>query len=220
MTTTTKAKWIQKWEVPKSSGDGNWIVAIDKDGNYGCSCPIWKFKRQECHHILEIKQNGGQPIAELTEEQRFSLKQKAYAEQGYRYYIWYHEPLYTWDKQSIEHLKSNPKLDGVKTFSDGSHRFVFIKEKPIVYEEELQNFIELLKRCNLRRKYVKNSLYGSITQRELREHLNKSWFDIVQHIVYNKTGVINPNLPKGSVYNNGEFGKHITQLEKRFRFLR
>ncbi|GAH80784.1 unnamed protein product, partial [marine sediment metagenome] len=37
----------------------NWIVAIDNDGHYGCSCPVWKFKRQECHHIKLVKMGGG-----------------------------------------------------------------------------------------------------------------------------------------------------------------
>ena len=56
---TKKDRWLKRWEVPRSSGDGNWIVAIDKDGNYGCSCPVWKFKRQECHHIKLVKQGNG-----------------------------------------------------------------------------------------------------------------------------------------------------------------
>jgi len=60
MTTAIKnGRWVKRWEVPKSSGDGNWIVAIDKDGNYGCSCPVWKFKRQECHHIKQVKMGFG-----------------------------------------------------------------------------------------------------------------------------------------------------------------
>jgi hypothetical protein len=50
-----KDKWVKRWKVPKSNGDGDWIVAIDGDGNYGCSCPVWKFKRQECHHIRLVK---------------------------------------------------------------------------------------------------------------------------------------------------------------------
>jgi len=53
-------KWIKRWKVEKSKGDGHWIVALDKDGNYGCSCPVWKFRRQECHHIVLIKNNGGE----------------------------------------------------------------------------------------------------------------------------------------------------------------
>jgi hypothetical protein len=55
-------KWIKRWKIPKSSGDGFWTLAIDKNGNYGCSCPRWIFKREECHHILLIKQNRGEEI--------------------------------------------------------------------------------------------------------------------------------------------------------------
>ena len=56
-------RWVKRWYVPKSSGDGTWTVAIDKNGNYGCSCPVWKFKRQECHHIKLVKMGGGQLVS-------------------------------------------------------------------------------------------------------------------------------------------------------------
>ncbi|MBV6343626.1 SWIM zinc finger family protein [Candidatus Magnetobacterium casensis] len=48
-------KWVNRWPVPRSDGKGNWIVAVDKDGNWGCSCPVWKFGRKECKHIGAIK---------------------------------------------------------------------------------------------------------------------------------------------------------------------
>ena len=48
-------RWIQRWYVSKSTGDGQWCVAVDRDGIYGCSCPVWKFKKQECKHIRGIK---------------------------------------------------------------------------------------------------------------------------------------------------------------------
>lgn len=70
--TTKTDRWVKRWEVPKSSGDGNWIVAIDKDGNYGCSCPVWKFRRQECHHIKLIKMGGGTE-ANLPEKPEYIL---------------------------------------------------------------------------------------------------------------------------------------------------
>ena len=54
-------KWFKRWKVKGSNGN-DWTVAIDKDGNYGCSCPVWKFRREKCHHILQIKQNGGSEI--------------------------------------------------------------------------------------------------------------------------------------------------------------
>jgi hypothetical protein len=56
-----KDKWVKRWKVAGSNGN-EWTVAIDKDGNYGCSCPVWKFKREECHHIAQIKMNGGNEI--------------------------------------------------------------------------------------------------------------------------------------------------------------
>ena len=55
-------KWIKKWKVQSSSGNGNYIVSIDINGNYGCSCPVWKFRRQECHHIKQIKLLGGDEV--------------------------------------------------------------------------------------------------------------------------------------------------------------
>lgn len=236
MTATTKDRWVKRWEVPKSSGDGNWIVAIDKDGNYGCSCPVWKFKRQECHHILEIKQNGGQEVAPLTPEQRAELRLKAYAKEGYRYHIWYNDPLHSWERQSIELLRHDPGIDDVKTFLCAeSHRIVVIKENELAYERKFGWFVDFLKKCNLKDKWIKNPFYEPlywlstdgnpkyaprITQAQLRQFLKEKWFDLTQYIIYNKTGVINPNLPKGSVYNSGEWGKRITGLEKHFKFLR
>jgi len=59
-------KWIRRFKVTSSSGNGNYIVAIDKEGNYGCSCPVWKFRRQECHHIKQIKLLGGSEVKTIT----------------------------------------------------------------------------------------------------------------------------------------------------------
>jgi hypothetical protein len=53
-------KWIRRWQVTGNSGN-LWIVAIDRDGNYGCSCPVWKFHRKECHHIRWVKSNPDNP---------------------------------------------------------------------------------------------------------------------------------------------------------------
>jgi len=49
-------KWVKRWQVPSSSDSGVWTVAVDADGNYGCSCPVWRFRRQECHHIKMVKE--------------------------------------------------------------------------------------------------------------------------------------------------------------------
>jgi len=51
-----KDKWVQKFIIPGSNG-AEWTVGIDAEGGFGCSCPVWKFKRQECKHIREVKDN-------------------------------------------------------------------------------------------------------------------------------------------------------------------
>jgi len=49
--------WITKWSVPGSKGK-TWTVAINDSGEFGCSCPVWRFKRQECKHIRKIKEQS------------------------------------------------------------------------------------------------------------------------------------------------------------------
>jgi len=61
-----KDRWVKRWRV-QGSNDKTWTVAIDKDGKYGCSCPRWKFHREECHHITAIKMGLG---SEVTPQQR------------------------------------------------------------------------------------------------------------------------------------------------------
>jgi len=61
-------KWVKRWSVPRSNGDGTWTVAVDKDGVWGCSCPAWKFQRLPfveriaCRHIIEIQRNETEQI--------------------------------------------------------------------------------------------------------------------------------------------------------------
>lgn len=50
-TLTHRGKWVKTWEVPSSDGEKTYKVSVDEHGNYGCSCPVWKFRRQQCKHI-------------------------------------------------------------------------------------------------------------------------------------------------------------------------
>jgi len=34
-----------------------YIVAETLDGEWQCSCPVWKFRRQQCHHIRKAQMN-------------------------------------------------------------------------------------------------------------------------------------------------------------------
>ena len=58
-------RWAHRWKVPGSDGH-EWTVAQAHDGSYGCSCPIWRFKRQECHHIAFVKAQHPDPDAPIT----------------------------------------------------------------------------------------------------------------------------------------------------------
>lgn len=51
------SKWIRKWQIDGSKGK-TWTVSEDADGNYGCSCPVWKFKRIQCHHIEAVRKGA------------------------------------------------------------------------------------------------------------------------------------------------------------------
>lgn len=54
----TIGKWVKRWTV-NGSEDKPWTVSLSDQGVYGCSCPRWKFKREECHHIQQVKAGGG-----------------------------------------------------------------------------------------------------------------------------------------------------------------
>jgi hypothetical protein len=49
------SKWIEKIPVDSDSSDLTYIVGIAATGEYGCSCPHWKFRRQSCKHIERVK---------------------------------------------------------------------------------------------------------------------------------------------------------------------
>lgn len=56
----TIGKWIEKWNVTSESNPNKtYVVSLSELGIWGCSCPVWKFRRQECKHIQQIKNNGG-----------------------------------------------------------------------------------------------------------------------------------------------------------------
>lgn len=48
-------KWIKRWSVESfTDPDQKYNVAIDREGNYGCSCAAWRFQRKTspiCKHI-------------------------------------------------------------------------------------------------------------------------------------------------------------------------
>lgn len=59
-------KWVKKWTVPSNSNpDKSYVVSQAEDGTWGCSCPHWKFRRQECSHIAHIQATKPDPNGEV-----------------------------------------------------------------------------------------------------------------------------------------------------------
>lgn len=47
-------KWLKKWKVKGSKGN-EYTVSLAADGSWGCSCPVWKFRRERCKHIAQVQ---------------------------------------------------------------------------------------------------------------------------------------------------------------------
>ena len=49
-------KWKKSWIVPSTSNPNTkYVVSLSTEGQYGCSCPVWKFRREQCKHIQSVK---------------------------------------------------------------------------------------------------------------------------------------------------------------------
>jgi len=120
--------WVERWFVPKSKGDGHWTVARHRDGQFGCSCPVWKFSkekdyagnkiRKECHHIRQIKGrtdlvDAAEVMARMTNatnEQAFHLLRDAYIKSGYLIAGYISNPPDDWQKLKLEQFKHDPSI--------------------------------------------------------------------------------------------------------------
>ena len=61
-------KWIKKWQVKGT--EKVWTVSLSDTDEYGCSCPVWKFRRQQCHHIEFVKSNPSLPTTEDVQQKK------------------------------------------------------------------------------------------------------------------------------------------------------
>ncbi len=52
-------KWIKKWVVENKNGNGEYTVSLSNKNEWGCSCPVWKFRRIECKHIRNVRFSPG-----------------------------------------------------------------------------------------------------------------------------------------------------------------
>jgi hypothetical protein len=51
--------WIAKWQI---TGTTKYTISISKEGSWGCSCPVWKFRREHCKHISFVDVNRPDPF--------------------------------------------------------------------------------------------------------------------------------------------------------------
>jgi len=120
--------WVERWYVPKSNGDGYWVVARKQNGRWGCSCPIWKFSkdkdyagnlvRKECHHIRLVRGRTDlvdsaevmARIANTSPEETYQMLHDAYIKSGYMTVGYINDPPEDWQKQKLDELKHDPKL--------------------------------------------------------------------------------------------------------------
>ena len=70
------AKWVERIPVDSFTSSATYIVGISDKGEYGCSCPMWKFRRQECKHIEQVK-NERQASVIAAKRQGASAAQEA-----------------------------------------------------------------------------------------------------------------------------------------------
>ena len=63
-------RYVKRWVIPSESSDREYIIALDKDGNYACSCPAWTrhFPRRNCKHITMVLDGFGKTEAEAIME--------------------------------------------------------------------------------------------------------------------------------------------------------
>lgn len=202
----------RQWKIPSSSDKSKtYTVSLTMSDQYICHC--WPFlrTRKECTHIILAKSGAYEDAMLPSEEARADALLRQYAEEGYRYITWFPESMYSWDKRNFEIIKKNPNYADVKTFMSQGRKIVIVKEKPEAYQAAIANFARIIEGIDLRK--VKD-------KERIKKELRQTFFDLQQHVVYNKTGVVNPNLPEGSVYNSGTYGKQLHKLAMQHKWLR
>ena len=74
--------WVRNWEVTGSQGD-LYKVSQKENGDYGCSCPGWKFKKApkpDCKHIKAIRLalTAPEPKYDLQEAAERAVRERRY----------------------------------------------------------------------------------------------------------------------------------------------
>ena len=207
----SKVRYQKQWKIPSNSNpDKTYTVSLTMDGKYICHC--WPFlnTRKECNHIILAKSGHYDSIDPPNAEERANALLQGYAEKGYRYYTWFMEPMQRWDRETLEIIKKHPHTISVKTFATQGRRIVVLKESEAAYQAAIAKFTQEIGKYDFRR--VKN-------KDEVKTQLRKQYFELCQRVIFNSTGVINPNLPDGSVTTKGTYGRQLQRLKGQYKWL-
>ena len=53
-TEPTSEQWVERHEVHSDDLERVYVVSKHREGHWACSCPVWKFRRQQCKHIARV----------------------------------------------------------------------------------------------------------------------------------------------------------------------
>lgn len=53
-----------------------WVVSQAADGEWGCSCPVWKYRRKACKHIEEVRATANLRTEKRRAEYRLAMIRK------------------------------------------------------------------------------------------------------------------------------------------------
>ena len=220
---------IEKYEVVGDSGN-RYIVSYDKKRNlWLCSCPRFIYQRKKleekepCKHILYVQS--------LSQEDKEKLKKGVYVNRlealrkngfvilGFVYnYVWKAEEEKKEMRLRAERLKQNGKIERWMSINEGDIYYLLIKPKYDWYEERVKEFEDELNNAfdeikNANSVYLKSrTLFGVRTIFTEYDHLKDEYEELVQLVLYNKSGEINKNI---STEEFNHLNNRLLKLDKK-----
>lgn len=220
------SQYEKQWEVPSESDEKKtYTVSLKKDGTYVCHCwPFLRNRQKECKHILLVKGGQGRPVSNLTAEERGNLLLQTYAREGLRFIKWYPLDMMPWDRRDWDAIKRNVRYERVERFKYEDRWIIVAKERPEVYEKEIDFFVQKLEKCDFSKDLVRNPHYKTTDDPtflpidQVKERFRKEFFDISQHVLFNSSGIVmNPNLTPELV---AKLNKRMNELVEQYPFLK
>lgn len=133
---TLNRSYVEQWQIPSHSDPTKtYTVSLTDQGEYQCSCPHWKFRRQECKHIREAKAKLRSEQSDINKKRVEKLIEEAEKKLSeFPYIINKHgDPQYTLpiSEEMGEEIEKNAVLEGwQRTFAKNVGKGVLQTEAP------------------------------------------------------------------------------------------